>query len=370
MIDIVLFKNQYKRFKENVFKNSGVEFKSFSSNPYTELEEGYKYDIYRDARKLLRFETWKESDIGNVDIARSVINAIELPSNNLVQWQSKYGDEKRPHHILHYAISNALKIKDYDSVFYSLYRESDDAKSFSSLIKLFGRKYSLIAYLLFIKDRSRYTPIAPQYFDQAFLLLGVEFSTNKKCSWDNYSTFNNILLDLKGLLTNELQGEVSLLDAHSFAWIIARKIEEYTPSKDELKYLKLSEKERQVIVKARNGQGFFRDVLLKYWQNACAVTGCKEKNLLRASHIKPWSECDLEEAIDSFNGLLLSPTLDAAFDKGFITFDTVGNILISPSLSNSDAKILGLSSSLRLKNIDFRHKPYLVYHNEFIFREN
>ncbi|RKY67696.1 MAG: HNH endonuclease, partial [Candidatus Latescibacterota bacterium] len=30
-----------------------------------------------------------------------------------------------------------------------------------------------------------------------------------------------------------------------------------------------------------------------------------------------------------YNGLLLSPNLDACFDSGFISFDDAGNILIS-----------------------------------------
>jgi hypothetical protein len=367
MVDSYLFKQQFQRFETHVVQHSGLDFTSFSANPYTELQEGYKYDIYREARKLLKFEAWRETDIGKGNISRSVIKAIELPSNNLVQWQSRYGAEKRPHHPLCSAVENSLDIEDFDSAFYSLYCGSDTAISFNRLVELFGRKYALIAYLLFLKDRSRYMPIAPDWFDKAFSLLGVSFSTRQKCSWENYLKFNKILSVLKASLSEVLEGEVSLLDAHSFAWMISKTI--VGQGNSENKPYEPTEKERASVAKARNGQGYFRDRLIQDW-NVCAVTGCSEKSLLVASHIKPWTKCDVKESVDPFNGLLLSPALDAAFDKGLITFDDAGNIGISSSLHELDAKALGISSSLRLSRIAPEHKPYLSYHREFVFRKS
>jgi hypothetical protein len=369
MIDIFLFEKQFRRFREHVIEESHMDLISFSSNFYTERQEGYKYELYRDARRLLQFETWKEADIGTGKISRSVIAAIELDDNNLVQWQSRYGDEKRPHNALYVALGSHLNIEAFDSAFYSLYRKSDDLNVFENLIDLFGRKYALIAYLLFLKDRNQYMPIAPSYFDKAFSLLGVNFSTNQKCSWENYLTFNNILSELKILLADKLEGEVSLLDAHSFAWMISRTIEDNELSEDDIEYLELPEKQREAVVKARIGQGYFRDALVNYW-GGCAITRCEETALLRASHIKPWAKCDSKEAVDPFNGFLLSPTLDAAFDAGFITFDDTGKVLTSTFLKESDAKILGISSSLRLSQIDARHQHYLKCHREHIFRKS
>ena len=114
MIDIFLFEQQFQRFRDHVIQESGMDLTSFSSNPYTEMQEGYKYDLYRDARKILKFETWKESDIGSGKIAHSVIKAIDLPNNNLVQWQSRYGDEKRPHNALFVALESHLNIETFD----------------------------------------------------------------------------------------------------------------------------------------------------------------------------------------------------------------------------------------------------------------
>jgi len=117
----------------------------------------------------------------------------------------------------------------------------------------------------------------------------------------------------------------------------------------------ISEKERETVTQARRGQGLFRNQVVEYW-STCAVTGCAEHSLLRASHIQPWAKCNLEEALDPFNGLLFSPSLDAAFDAGYISFDNAGKILIPKYLSQSDAQISGISSSLRLSKIHSKHQ--------------
>lgn len=369
MIDIFFFEQQFQRFREHVIKISGMDLTSFSSNPYTEEQEGYKYNLYRNARKLLKIETWKESDIGSGKISRSVLKAIQMPANNLVPWQSRWGDENRPHNALCIAVESNLNIEVFDSVFHSLYRKFDDLNILSSLVNLFGRKYALIAYLLFLKDRNQYMPIAPSSFDKAFSLLGASFSTSHKCSWENYLIFNNILAELKTLLAAKLAGEVSLLDAHSFAWMISKTIENNELSQDNIEYLELPKQKREAVVQARIGQGYFRDALVNYWRE-CAVTKCQEISLLRASHIKPWSKCNARESVDHFNGFLLSPTIDAAFDAGFISFDDTRKILISNDFQESDAEILGISPSLCLSRIEKDHRPYLKYHREHIFRKS
>jgi hypothetical protein len=40
MIDIFLFEQQFQRFREHVINESGMDLTSFSSNPYTEVQEG------------------------------------------------------------------------------------------------------------------------------------------------------------------------------------------------------------------------------------------------------------------------------------------------------------------------------------------
>lgn len=131
----------------------------------------------------------------------------------------------------------------------------------------------------------------------------------------------------------------------------------------------LTEKARMSYQKARIGQGIFRENLISFW-GECAVTGCKHMDLLVASHIKPWRTCEAHEAIDMPNGLLLSPNLDRAFDKGFITFEFGGRIRLSPQLKPETAALLGIGDTMHLRKELFdRHHYYLKYHHSSVFRE-
>jgi putative restriction endonuclease len=57
----------------------------------------------------------------------------------------------------------------------------------------------------------------------------------------------------------------------------------------------------------RIGQTFFRETLLAIYDNKCCFTGMDVTRLLRASHIKPWSESnDINEKTNPRNGLLLN----------------------------------------------------------------
>jgi hypothetical protein len=130
----------------------------------------------------------------------------------------------------------------------------------------------------------------------------------------------------------------------------------------------LTEKDRDVYTKARIGQGVFRERLVTYWER-CSVTGCEETSILIASHIKPWRNCTVDEAKTMTNGLLLIPNLDSLFDKGFISFDNDGAILLSPQLSSAVADQLGVKKSMCLRKIIPQHQPYLEFHRANIFRK-
>ncbi len=126
---------------------------------------------------------------------------------------------------------------------------------------------------------------------------------------------------------------------------------------------KSTEAERLVV--QRVGQDVFRTALMDYWAGACAVLGVTEPRLLRASHIKPWSECTSDaERLDVYNGLLLSAHLDAAFDAFLISFDDDGRILVSSSLTEPDRSALGIHTELRLAKLAPAHLPQLAWHRE------
>lgn len=127
------------------------------------------------------------------------------------------------------------------------------------------------------------------------------------------------------------------------------------------------ETERNAWAKRRINQSVFRQKLLAYW-GGCSVSELAIPELLIASHIKPWSSCNDKERLDIYNGLLLMPNLDALFDKGWISFDENGKILISKKLSDADYKILNIFSNIRLKHFEEKHQDYLNWHREHLFK--
>lgn len=134
-------------------------------------------------------------------------------------------------------------------------------------------------------------------------------------------------------------------------------------------YEKLEKTEQESVVQSRIGQGLFRFQLIEFW-NSCAVTGCSLTELLKASHIKPWRVSSNTERLDVYNGLLLVPNLDTAFDRGLITFSNEGKIIISSQLDEEQAQILGINRNMKLRKVFKHHKKYLEYHRDKIFENN
>ena len=123
----------------------------------------------------------------------------------------------------------------------------------------------------------------------------------------------------------------------------------------------LSETERDEIIKARIGQGLFRNKLINYWQG-CSISTFSHFDLLIASHIKPWKDSDNSERINVYNGLLLLPNFDRLFDRGYISFKNNGRIIYSNYIDNNDRHLLGMDNNLRLTKINDYHIPFLTYH--------
>ncbi len=126
--------------------------------------------------------------------------------------------------------------------------------------------------------------------------------------------------------------------------------------------------EAERLVVQRVGQDVFRNGLLDYWEGRCAITGLAIPALLRASHIKPWADCETDaERMDVFNGLLLAPHLDAAFDRGFITIQDNGVVVASDALDAEARVLLGLDQPLRVLALADEHYAYLPWHRAEVF---
>jgi len=127
--------------------------------------------------------------------------------------------------------------------------------------------------------------------------------------------------------------------------------------------------EAERVVVQRVGQNLFRSALLDYWQGRCCVTGLAVPELLRASHIKPWAACDSDdERLDVFNGLLLTPHLDALFDAGLMSVGDDGHVQLSSQLSADTLERLGIGSPLDISGLQAAHQRYLGHHRSHVWR--
>lgn len=96
----------------------------------------------------------------------------------------------------------------------------------------------------------------------------------------------------------------------------------------------ITTKEGREIVretKQRIGQDQFRKAILRIYGGKCCVTGLDVPETLRASHIVAWAD-DVKNRLNPSNGLCLSATYDAAFDRHLISFDEDYRMVLSKSL--------------------------------------
>ena len=135
----------------------------------------------------------------------------------------------------------------------------------------------------------------------------------------------------------------------------------------------MPETEKQALIKARRGQGLFRQ-RVAHIEHFCRVTRVDRPEHLIASHIKPWRESDNRERLFEGNGLLLTPTIDHLFDRGFISFENSGELLVSPVAHEESMQKMGIITD-RVVNVGGFAEPqrrFLEFHrtNVFLKRES
>ena len=122
--------------------------------------------------------------------------------------------------------------------------------------------------------------------------------------------------------------------------------------------------ERSGLVTSRVGQGAYRKRIIHRWEYKCAVTNFNKLDILIASHIVPWSKATDHERLDVNNGLLLSPTYDALFDKYLITFDNKGKIQLSDKIETSAYQKIGVTGKEQINDLSMYNVQYLDRHNQ------
>ena len=93
------------------------------------------------------------------------------------------------------------------------------------------------------------------------------------------------------------------------------------------------------------------------------MTGCSILPILKSSHIVPWSESNNDERLDVNNGILLSPDVDALFDRHLLSFEDNGSMILSSKVTESEVLALGIDTTVKIPSKEGM-KSYLKRHRE------
>ncbi|WP_080056558.1 hypothetical protein [Spirosoma aerolatum] len=210
----------FDNFTDFVSTKDEKKFTDFKSSKYIDTAENYKYSVYEEARENLGQKWWKSEDIGSGKIQNAVSSAIktrvthnfQTVDNNLVDWRKKD------------AFAKTAKNKNLETTLFNFYKSKiSNQSAFEALIEE-KLSYQFIAYLFFIKDRNQFMPISQTKFDEIFEIIGiVDFKTSHNLSWENYTTYIDIIKQTRDFLKTK-DSNTTLLDAHSFLWIIGNQM--------------------------------------------------------------------------------------------------------------------------------------------------
>ena len=129
--------------------------------------------------------------------------------------------------------------------------------------------------------------------------------------------------------------------------------------------------ERQAIIRARIGQGLFKERVAKI-ETRCRITGVENPVHLRASHCKPWRDATNEERLNGENGLLLTPSVDHLFDRGFIGFEDNGKLIVSPVAHRPSLQRMGIDTtkSVNVGGFTSGQRQFLDFHRNAVLLQS
>ncbi|MGH8414733.1 MAG: HNH endonuclease [Gammaproteobacteria bacterium] len=134
---------------------------------------------------------------------------------------------------------------------------------------------------------------------------------------------------------------------------------------------KIPDTEKSALVLSRRGQGVFKQ-RVSLIEHACRVTKVDRPEHLIASHCKPWRDSSNEERLDGENGLLLTPSVDHLFDRGFISFDNDGTLLVSPVAHKPSLTKMGVPADrpVNVGQFSSGQRRFLDFHRDSVFLQS
>jgi putative restriction endonuclease len=132
----------------------------------------------------------------------------------------------------------------------------------------------------------------------------------------------------------------------------------------------VKETDREAIIRAQRGQGLFKERVMRIMriETRCRVTGVNNPSHLLASHCKPWRDSSNDGRLDGENGLLLTPSIDHLFDRGFIGFEDSGNLIISPVAHKPSLRRMGVVTDQLINVGTFTEgqRRFLDFHRDYV----
>jgi putative restriction endonuclease len=129
----------------------------------------------------------------------------------------------------------------------------------------------------------------------------------------------------------------------------------------------IPETDRKTLIIARRGQGLFKERVMEI-EFRCRLTHVDNPAHLIASHCKPWRDCNNYERLNGENGLLLTPTIDHLFDRGFIGFENSGTLIVSPVAHKPSLQRMGIDTTkvVTVGGFTEGQRAFLEYHRNSV----
>ena len=133
----------------------------------------------------------------------------------------------------------------------------------------------------------------------------------------------------------------------------------------------LADTDRETLIVARRGQCLYKQRVMQI-ERRCRITQVENPAHLRASHCKPWRDSTNDERLNGENGLLLTPTIDHLFDRGFISFEDTGRLIISPRADRPSLNRMGVVTDevVNVGVFSQGQRRYLDYHRTSVLLQS
>lgn len=282
--------------------------------------------------KTMKFFIAMQNELYEQQFNQQILSCSQKdPIGNVPHYYARMTELSKGDKIFHYSNGNIVAIGTIVKPTISVFHEANNY-FFEAKIQ-----YDIISTPLHVRT----------YWDEVKMLLPAAYAAFQKNGHDN----GGFLYPCNENLACLFMEKIALLNS------------------DEPILQEILETEAKVQATMRIGHQHYKNKLLHLWHHECAICKINIPELLKASHAKPWRDATHQERLDPYNGLLLCAHHDALFDKGFISFNECGEILLSPVLIKAEPSIYGVNANMRIQLYEENLK-YLLWHQSYVFKNN